>query len=457
MAEQHSHNGHTSTACTQDEINAAMGLVLRSKYFVNAPMKQKFLRLICEFHLQGRGGELNEYLLGREVFDRDGSYNPATDPIVRVAARGVRDKLEAYYQKEGAQDAVKISIPVGGYEPRFVRLAVPEAPPEKVPQPLLPPEPPAPVPETVPAPVSGVRRWALAATVVALLLLCLVLGGQNVALRQQLRADASHHFEEIYQPVWDSFINSSAPNLLILSNPPVLRFINAADPGKIRREAILLPPKQADGIFQQLPNKNFQQIVPEPRLTLALDIYTGLGEAIGVHYLTHLFDGASKNLWLKQSRTVSADDLKNRNVIVLGSGWVNIWSGRLPVREDFVGNNQVAIENHQVLSGEQAEYKSTFDEQSGNLIEDYALITVSPNISDSYTVMVLAGLHSEGTAAAAEFITSKHHLKELNQRLKRFSDGPPKYYQALLKVGVESGIPTTITLVALHKLPKAAN
>jgi len=31
--------------------------------------------------------------------------------------------------------------------------------------------------------------------------------------------------------------------------------------------------------------------------------------------------------------------------------------------------------------------------------------------------------------------------------------GPPKYYQALLKVGVENGTPTTIELIALHALP----
>src|SRR5262245_13096241 len=106
---------------TQEEMKRALNRVLNSKHFVHAPMKQKFLRLTCDFHLNGRGAELNEYLIGREVFDRDDSYNPATDPIVRVGAHGVREKLALYYQREGADDEIRIEIPVGSYEPVFIR------------------------------------------------------------------------------------------------------------------------------------------------------------------------------------------------------------------------------------------------------------------------------------------------------------------------------------------------
>src|SRR5262245_20738275 len=113
-------SGQTPPA-SQEEMRRALDRVLNSKHFVHAPMKQKFLRLACDFHLSGRGGELNEYLIGREVFDRDDSYNPATDPIVRVGAHSVREKLALYYQREGADDAIRIEIPVGSYEPAFIR------------------------------------------------------------------------------------------------------------------------------------------------------------------------------------------------------------------------------------------------------------------------------------------------------------------------------------------------
>jgi hypothetical protein len=36
-------------------------------------------------------------------------------------------------------------------------------------------------------------------------------------------------------------------------------------------------------------------------------------------------------------------------------------------------------------------------------------------------------------------------------------DGPPKYYQVLLKVAVENGIPTTVSVLAIHSLRVTRN
>jgi hypothetical protein len=435
------------TQATQEEMRQALDRVLNSKHFANAPMKQKFLRLTCDFHLNGRGGDLNEYLIGREVFDRDDSYNPATDPIVRVGAHGVREKLELYYQKEGANDEIRIEIPVGSYQPSFVRRPSLAAAQEVVVSAPASPAIPAPV-----APVQERSRWRPNLAITGLLLVIAGLVYYSVDLRRQVQATAES--QEVYKLVWDPFLNNADPTLLVLSNPPVFRFINNSDPAAVVKKSLPLTPEQADEAFQSLPNKSIIQIIQAPRLTLTLDTYTGIGEAIGVHRVTDLFRSVSKSILLKQSRTASAEDLKDQNVIILGSAWVNNWSGKLPAKEDFVYTDHVTIENLSPLPNERSEYKPVFDERTGKLVEDYALITISPNVSDKNTVMVLAGLHSEGTAAAAEYITGKHYLNELNQRLLQMGagGGRPKHYQALLKVGVENGIPTTISLLSVHEL-----
>src|SRR5262249_20558221 len=61
------------------------------------------------------------YLLGSVFLERIIFNTPATDPIVRVGAHGVREKLSLYYQKEGADDEIRIEIPVGSYEPVFIK------------------------------------------------------------------------------------------------------------------------------------------------------------------------------------------------------------------------------------------------------------------------------------------------------------------------------------------------
>jgi hypothetical protein len=186
-------------------------------------------------------------------------------------------------------------------------------------------------------------------------------------------------------------------------------------------------------------------------------MYTGMGEAVGVYRLTDLLRSLNKTILLRQSRHVSAADLKYRNVILLGSIYVNEWSRKLPMVENFVNTFNATIENRDPLPGEEREYKPQFNEQTGEMSVDYALITVKPNVSGENAVMTLGGIFSEGTEGAAEFVTTRNHLSLLGQRLRQLGgqNAPPKYYQALLKVEVENGTPTTITLLSVRALPEA--
>jgi hypothetical protein len=149
---------------------------------------------------------------------------------------------------------------------------------------------------------------------------------------------------------------------------------------------------------------------------------------------------------------VTAEDLKNHDVILLGSAWVNEWSRKIPITEDFIHGASATIVNQNPRAGEEHEYRAKFEATTGRLIEDYALITIKPNISEPNMVMVLAGTHSEGTQAAAEYVTTEDHLRYLSQRLIQSGGTLPRYYQVLLKVAVDNGIPTTISLVTVHQL-----
>ena len=239
----------------------------------------------------------------------------------------------------------------------------------------------------------------------------------------------------------------------MLGNPPVYRFGNPADPDSLSKSSIELAPLEAQALAETLEKERFvMRHSPIRRLVLSYDEYTGVGEAIGLHRVSALLDKVGKNTVVKQSRTVSAEDLKNHDVILLGSAWVNEWSGKIPIVEDFLLGASATIVNQHPSAGEEKEYSARFDVTTGKLMEDYALITVKPNISEGNTVMVLAGTHSEGTQAAAEYIASEDSLRYLNQRLGQTNGTFPKYYQVLLKVAVDNGIPTTISVVTVHEL-----
>lgn len=93
--------------------------VLRSATFQQSDRLKRFLEFVVQEAIDGRGGNLKEYVIGVHVFKKHVSFDPRTDPIVRVQARRLRAKLEHYYGGSGQQDALIIELPRGGYAPVF--------------------------------------------------------------------------------------------------------------------------------------------------------------------------------------------------------------------------------------------------------------------------------------------------------------------------------------------------
>jgi len=100
----------------------------------------RFLRFCVEETLADRASEIKEFTLGLGVFDRPVDFDPRTDPIVRVEARRLRDKLANYYRNEGAGDELILELPKGGYAPRLQVRVGSKKDVEPPPAPL-PPEP----------------------------------------------------------------------------------------------------------------------------------------------------------------------------------------------------------------------------------------------------------------------------------------------------------------------------
>ncbi len=97
----------------------ALDRVLASTTFRQVDRLKRFLNFIVSEALAGRGDQLKEYVLGVQVFDKDSSFDPRADPIVRVQARRLRSRLVRYYREEGGADAIVIDLPKGGYAPVF--------------------------------------------------------------------------------------------------------------------------------------------------------------------------------------------------------------------------------------------------------------------------------------------------------------------------------------------------
>ena len=100
-------------------ISLQLDRIRRSKTLSRATYLNNLLKTCVEQTLAGNSGQLKELWLGTTVFHRKARFNPARDPIVRVQARRLRQKLADYYQTEGLMDSVRITMTVGSYVPVF--------------------------------------------------------------------------------------------------------------------------------------------------------------------------------------------------------------------------------------------------------------------------------------------------------------------------------------------------
>ena len=111
-----------------ERVRAQLQRILGSATFGDAERASQFLRFVVELTLDGRANEIKESVIAIEVLGRNSSFDSKSDPIVRVEAGRLRDRLNSYYEGgEGLSDRTLIAIPKGGYVPEFSERQPPMA------------------------------------------------------------------------------------------------------------------------------------------------------------------------------------------------------------------------------------------------------------------------------------------------------------------------------------------
>ncbi|SUA99861.1 Uncharacterised protein [Pannonibacter phragmitetus] len=134
-------------AVNRDLVRLALHKITGSPEFSASLQLRQFLTFVVEASIADPPVPLKGYTIATQALGRDDSFNPATDPIVRVEAARLRKRLEDYYAGTGHGDPVRIIIPRGSYQPGFHLMPAPEASgapqagPETSPEPPLPDDP----------------------------------------------------------------------------------------------------------------------------------------------------------------------------------------------------------------------------------------------------------------------------------------------------------------------------
>ena len=264
-------------------------------------------------------------------------------------------------------------------------------------------------------------------------------------------------------PLWDRMRSATEPLLVVFSNTIFhgtyeegMRVFNSLD--LIERGGDSAPLAQGAG-----PAGAATQ--PASESAPRIDHYTGIGEVMGVYFLSEFFARIRRPFRIKRSLLLTWDDAKIGNIVVLGSPAENWFLLDLPQKQDFVfrwerdekGRNVNAIINTNPQPGEQERYLARYYGPSpSHVSEDYAVVSLLQGLSASHSLLILAGINTFGTQAAVEYVTRPECLRDLVSRLNAAPEGAPPvlpaHFQMLLRVKVNGGVPVQISYVTHHIL-----
>jgi hypothetical protein len=106
---------------SEAEIRAALSRVVTSPNFRASPQLASFLRFVVNETLTGHADCIKGYSIAVGALGRNDTFDPQTNPIVRVEAGRLRLALDRYYAGPGRHDQLVIELPRGSYIPTFGR------------------------------------------------------------------------------------------------------------------------------------------------------------------------------------------------------------------------------------------------------------------------------------------------------------------------------------------------
>ncbi len=151
------------------------------------------------------------------------------------------------------------------------------------------------------------------------------------------------------------------------------------------------------------------------------------------------------------------DDVRNNDLIFLGSPSENLTLSEIPSTREFVfqrlssgpRSGDLAIVNLKPLSGEPTSFLAS--PYTAPLNEDYAVIGLMPGLNPARSIMILAGTTTFGTQGAVEYVCDQTSLREFFSKLPRSEKGAIKPFEALVHVKIAHGVPVETELVSVRE------
>ena len=396
--------------------------IVASRSFAKSALLSRFLLYVCEREITGKTAEISEHQIGVHVFGRRPGYHPGEDNIVRNYARQLRHRLDQYFLEEGREEELRLSIPRGKYVPVFSPNHFQERPLLVVTESetdsggVLETAAPT-APAAVLVQPARRRPWLAPGLGVLLLLACLA--AWTVSHRIAAHSSGATH------PLWARLFDKSHQTLIVPSDDGIVMIQNLT--------GHLVPLSEYIN-RDYLSLKSPYNIDEQNMRDLDAQRYTNVTDLNAVMRFSHLPEANSGQLLVRYSRELHMGDLKDANVILLGSSFSNPWAELFEKTLNFEFEyqphpNASHIVNRHPQAGELPVYEN---DATGPSHRTYAVIGFVPNLNNTGWVLLAEGLTMAGTQAAVDTLFNQSVMGPLLSQFRK-ADGSLNPFEILIE------------------------
>ena len=413
---------------SEDERWVLAQRIVSSRPFARAPQLREFLLFVISRALAARECEINELEIGRTVLGRRAAFNPQEDNIVRVQARHLRTKLDEYFQTEGRDEPLVVTIPKGTYVPSFKT------------RPSLPITPLSELPQAQPSSWFTGRKQLL-----GLVLFATLMGLAATIWKITVdRSDSLRNAEPLPRNPLLSRVLRTGDSITVVVGDIGLTLLEHSL-ARILSLDEYLRDDYPQYLLSSISNKDL-------RATLASASgrpYTSYSDVNAVTMLMQFGQKYQPKFFIRHPRQLNIRDFETSSFILLGGPISNPWYQLLERRLNFIfeadiKGGKVWIRNKAPKTGEEHTYLPV---ARPNAEETFAVIGLLPNLSRSGHILLLAGIRMEGVEAATNMIL-RDELPAGLLSIVRQARGQDDLIEILLSTRTVAGLPQDTKVVA---------
>lgn len=387
--------------------------VSESQIFRRAPAMRALLLYLWEHRRQA----LSEYAVGIEALGRKPDFDPKFDATVRVQVSRLRQKLKEFYETEGQESELRLTIPLGSHQLNLVET--------------VPGAAPAAVPAEAPAAARRPPYWLVAAAMAVIALVGLTY--QNLRLSAQLR-EVSQTPE--LPPFWRSFLAGSRATSLVLPTPI---FFYWEDRRLVVRDS------HVNEYGQRSASSQLRTLEAQFGTPSVLQHYTVAADTIAALKLSQYLEQHGRHLWIASAPELPVDSFGDRNLIFLGSPGTSEHLQQILNESNFFiapGTTGI-VRNRAPAAGEAAVYAEA--KRGGRRSVVPGIVSVFPGKAPRTKMLLLS---SRTPATLVAFLMSPQGLEVLDRRLREA--GSPEHYECVVLAEVEGTSVLKTNLAALR-------